>query len=151
MTKGYITSLSRSPGDQYTWLSSLTEFPQTPRPKGGPAQNLRRLMLERATSLLIWLTTLPLSLNPSLLSSEHTHVCQLSTGPVCSWGPLFIFIGVWGFTLVKRQGQSQSGIFVSECFLFSLRGWPLSLQGWVRASRGLAGGEREGRPGAPRG
>lgn len=106
MTRGYITSLSRSPRDQYTWLSSLTAFPETHKPKGGPAQNLRRLMLERATYLLIWLTPLPLSLNPFLLVAHTCTRAQTQLAWFAPKGPLFIFIGVWGFTLVKRQGRS---------------------------------------------
>lgn len=36
-TKGYITSLQRNPRDQYTWLSSLTEFPPNTQAKGWPS------------------------------------------------------------------------------------------------------------------
>lgn len=100
VTKGYITSLSRSPRDQYTWLSSLTAIPQTPGPKGGSAQNLRRLMFEKTTNLLIWLTTLPLLHSPSQL---HYTTGKLSMG--FQFLPYaYTFIHLWRFPWVKKFG-----------------------------------------------
>lgn len=114
MTKGYITSLSRSPWDQYTWLSSLTEFSPNARAKGWPGAKPETLdALERDAYLLIVLTT------PSPFSPQRRHPPTpppppyrlpaknvRSTGLVCSRGLLFIFMCVGGFfALVKSKAR----------------------------------------------
>lgn len=121
-TRGYITSLSRSPGDQYTWLSSLTEFPPNTQAKGWPRHKTWDAWCLRGlpTYSSDWPLS-PLTLDPAAPHPlTNTHTCaKLSCGPVCSWGPLFIFIGVWGFTLVKRQGQSPRVVSLdlsASCF-----------------------------------
>ncbi len=75
MTKGYITSLSRSPGDQYTWLSSLTEFPPNTQAKGWPGTKPETLDA-REDCLLTHLTDHSPPLTQSLPASSeraHTH------------------------------------------------------------------------------
>lgn len=139
MTKGYITSLSRSPGDQYTWLSSLTEFPPNTRAKGWPGTKPETLdALEGYLQTHRTAHSPPLTHSRSLIQSlpptfhlTRTRVQTLKWPTVvCFPGLLFIFMCVWGFyTSLKARPDTQSGIFGFECFLFSLLGRPWYLQG----------------------
>lgn len=146
MTRGYITSLSRSPGDQYTWLSSLTAFPQTPKPKGGPAQNLRRLILVKATYLLISLTIHTASMPPSSPPFlDHTSIRVLLRSPIYFHRCLMVY------TSQKTRPEPRVVSLYLSASCFHCEADPCLYRGELGLAGGLAEGKRKGRPGAPRG